>query len=572
MARGNHDIHRRKFLAGAAAGVGGATVLTETALSALAPARASEAADAGSAVTTATTATTGPAGGTTTDSTSCVTTATSTVTPSDPQYPDVTVAVNPRFTASPQYVYVVDDPSEIAPLVAAAWKAKANLTVRSGGHCFENFVYNSSVNRIIDMSNMKRIYYDPTVNAIAVEPGVITQELHKKCATTWGTVIPGGNCYSVGMGGHVAGGGWGWLVRRNGLIVDHLYAVEVVTVDAYGNTHTILATNNPSDPNYQLWWAHTGGGGGNFGVVTRYFFRSPGATGTDPRHLLPPAPTGILSNVLVWDWSTVTQADFAGIINNYANWHIAHSSPTDASKNLTSVMQAFHKSGQQIALLTAIDAGTPNAQSLLNSFITSMTSGVVAPVASITSPMTWLQWTKWAGSTEKLLTDPTLRAKYKSAYFKTPPTAAQIATLYGNLTDPTINNPNINLNISPYGGATGAVPDSATAIPHRTALFKVLWSVQWTDPAQDAVNIAWARNSYKAVFASTGGVPTPNANTDGCYINYVDADMGDPTINTSGTSWSELYYKGGYAQLQAVKKKYDPTNFFHHAMSVELPS
>ena len=72
-----------------------------------------------------------------------------------------------------------------------------------------------------------------------------------------------------------------------GLAADYLYAVEVVTVDEGGRASSVVATREPSDPNRDLWWAHTGGGGGNFGVVTRYWFRSPDASGEDPASCCP---------------------------------------------------------------------------------------------------------------------------------------------------------------------------------------------------------------------------------------------------------------------------------------------
>ncbi|HET9257222.1 MAG TPA: hypothetical protein VFO16_18765 [Pseudonocardiaceae bacterium] len=73
------------------------------------------------------------------------------------------------------------------------------------------------------------------------------------------------------VGGHVSGGGWGMLCRQYGLIIDHLYAVEVVVVDATGKARTVVATRERNDPNRDLWWARTGGGGNSFGVVTRYW-------------------------------------------------------------------------------------------------------------------------------------------------------------------------------------------------------------------------------------------------------------------------------------------------------------
>lgn len=51
--------------------------------------------------------------------------------------------------------------------------------------------------------------------------------------------------------------------------------------------------------NRELWWAHTGGGG-NFGIVTRYWLRTPDSTGTDPYSALPKAPTPITTFRVAW--------------------------------------------------------------------------------------------------------------------------------------------------------------------------------------------------------------------------------------------------------------------------------
>ena len=156
------------------------------------------------------------------------------------------------------------------------------LVVTSGGHCLEGFVSDPEVRVIIDVSPMKRVYYDAERGAVAVEAGATVGETFRALFETWGVVIPLGEYPEIGMGGHVVGGAFGFLCRQLGLAADYLYAVEVVTVDEGGRASSVVATRETSDPNRDLWWAHTGGGGGNFGVVTRYWFRSPGASGEDP--------------------------------------------------------------------------------------------------------------------------------------------------------------------------------------------------------------------------------------------------------------------------------------------------
>jgi aclacinomycin oxidase len=122
---------------------------------------------------------------------------------------------------------------------------------------------------------MKRVYYDASRNAVAIEAGVTVGEAFRALFEMWGVVIPLGEYPGIGMGGHVVGGAFGFLCRQLGLAADYLYAVEVVTVDERGRASSVVATRETSDPHRDLWWAHTGGGGGNFGVVTRYWFRSP---------------------------------------------------------------------------------------------------------------------------------------------------------------------------------------------------------------------------------------------------------------------------------------------------------
>ncbi|MDW4910380.1 FAD-binding protein, partial [Streptomyces sp. ADMS] len=178
------------------------------------------------------------------------------VTPADQQYPDLVRALNARYTAKPESVRVVDDPAQVAPIVAEAARAGKRLTIRSGGHCLEDFVYNPQTQLVLDLSKMNGVYYCSRLNAVAVEAGAQLLDVYEKLYSTWGVTIPGGICYSVGIGGHVCGGGWGMLVRRDGLVVDHLYAVEVVTVAADGTALTVVATREANDPNRELWWAH----------------------------------------------------------------------------------------------------------------------------------------------------------------------------------------------------------------------------------------------------------------------------------------------------------------------------
>src|SRR4029077_19998762 len=171
-----------------------------------------------------------------------------------------------------------------------------------------------------DVSPMKRVDYDAERRAIVVEAGATGGETFWALDERWGTMFPLGEYPEIGMGGHVAGGAFGFLCRQLGLAADYLYAVEVVTVDEGGRAGSVVATRETSDPHRELWWAHTGAGGGNFGVVTRDWFGSLHATGEDPAGLLPRAPESITTFKVEWDWSDVDRPAFLQLLRNHGTW------------------------------------------------------------------------------------------------------------------------------------------------------------------------------------------------------------------------------------------------------------
>src|SRR6478609_3826492 len=189
------------------------------------------------------------------------------VAPDDPRYPAVVEKrFNKRFLAHPDYVRIVDSTEQVVSAVQDVVSEGRRLVVTTGGHCLEGFVSDPDVRVIVDVSPMKRIYYDARVRAIAVEAGATVGETFRALFDSWGVVVPLGEYPAIGMGGHVVGGAFGFLCRQLGLAADYLHAVEVVTVGDDGRARSVVATRETSDPNRELWWGHTGGGGGNFGV------------------------------------------------------------------------------------------------------------------------------------------------------------------------------------------------------------------------------------------------------------------------------------------------------------------
>jgi FAD/FMN-containing dehydrogenase len=491
------------------------------------------------------------------------------VTPGTPRYVDLVRGFNQRWVGTPDAVAVVSTTEQVVRVVQDAVRAGRRLTVRSGGHCYRDFVYNPDVRVVVDVSQMKQISFDEDRRAIAIEPGATVIEVDHALYERWGVALPGGSCPTVGYGGHIAGGGYGPLSRLFGLVVDHLSAVEVVVVDEDGEARAVVATSEPSDPNRDLWWAHTGGGGGNFGIVTRYWFRTPGATGNDPGRLLPRPPAEILESSVSWPWSQLTQQGFRTLLTNWGAWHVANSAAGTNLASMFSHLLPLHQAAGVVAMVTQIDAAVPNAQQILDDFVTAVNTGVGAPLAVAEHrPLPWLHSTEWPGF---FAGNPTFRAEQKSAYMRANFPESQIDAMYRSLTRTDYNWPQALVEMASYGARISAVGADATAMPHRDAVMLLMPLAYWNDAADDARHVAWVRQLYRDMYADTGNVPVPNAVTDGCYVNYADTDLSDPTFNSSGVSWQQLYYKDNYPRLQTVKARWDPTNFFRHGQSIRLP-
>jgi hypothetical protein len=491
-----------------------------------------------------------------------------TVGPADPRYADLVRGSNYRFAGTPDYIRVIDSPGQLEEAVARALGAGKRIAVRSGGHCLEGFPADSEVKVVLDVSQCNDIYFDADRGAIAVESGATLGEVFDRLYKSWGTTVPGGICPQVGVGGHISGGGYGPLSRRFGLVADHLEAVEVVVVDEGGSPHRVVATSSPSDPNHDLWWAHTGGGGGNFGVVSRYWLRSPGVVGRDPAALLPKPPKSLLISRSLWPWSDLDEVAFGRIVNNFIRWHEDNSAPGSAATRLFGSLWLMHTQAGGVMLTVQVDETAGDAESLLADFVAAVTEGTGGrPAEVLRRSMSW-------GAAWKSLAVPGhgpvvgMRTKEKASYARATYTGAQLAALYKYLTQPDFNGAGASILLNGYGGQVNAVDPAARAVPQRDSVVQVQYAAAWTDPAEDAAQLGWVRGLYRDLFSATGGVPVPGDRADGSDINYPDVDLTDPAWNTSGVPWHALFYKENYSRLQQVKREWDPLNTFRHALSI----
>lgn len=487
------------------------------------------------------------------------------ITPGDIRYADLAgKRFNKRFAGKPEYIRLPTSTKDVVEAVQEAVDNKRRLVVRSGGHCLEGFVSDPAVQVLVDISLMEDVYYDAERSAFAVEAGATVGELYRRLFLGWGVLVPAGEHPGIGMGGHVVGGAFGFLCREHGLAADYLYAIELVTVDAVGKAYSVIATREATDPNRELWWAHTGGGGGNFGIVTRYWFRSPDASGSDPATALPKAPASITTFRASWDWQSFDETLFSRLMQNFGEWCRQHSGPDSPYRQLFSTLFLNHRNLGKLEI-KGICTGTEATQRI-HEHLAAVTEALGL---TYTPQIEESPWLRFALNPFPELFQPgfdNAHAKVKDAFLRQPFTPSQITTAYKYLTAEA--NVGGGLGMATYGGKVNTVSPEATASAQRDCILDTACNAGWGDPAGEAPTLEWVRGFYRDLFSGSGGVPVPNEQSDGCMINHPDIDLADPEWNKSGVPWYTLYYKENYPRLQQVKSKWDPLNIFHHALSI----
>lgn len=482
-----------------------------------------------------------------------------TVYPDDPRYPALVRGFNLRWVGQPIYVALCGDTDQVVKAVQRALDQGHRITFRGGGHCYENFVCENPGGVIIDLSPMGGVYRDPQNNWYCVEGGATLWNVYTRLEREYGVTIPGGSCYSVGAGGHVTAGGYGLLSRLHGLTVDYLHAVELVYVDKSGKAAVIQVSLDSQDPEERaLLWAHQGGGGGNFGIVTRFWFKDP-----------PPAPEYAEISTVAWNWSELDQDAFTKLVLGYGKWLAENSEVGGPDSGLFSLLHLNQNVGPEPQIVLTMQYVGPDTGRGEN-FLAVIGDGLPAITAPArgggrphaVAPSSSAEILPWLFATQTLNgSGPNRRGKYKSAYMIEEFPISHVTAMWEALSPGTLPQSQSLLQIDSYGGQVNAVAPGETAVAQRSSTMKLQFQTYWHDPAQDDENLAWIRDFYTSMYGPAG--PSPDGIVDGCYVGYPDVDLPE---------WQWLYYKDNYPALQQVKARWDPGNVFSHAQSIELPS
>jgi FAD/FMN-containing dehydrogenase len=426
--------------------------------------------------------------------------------PDDPAYEQAREVHNATIDRRPLAIVEASSAADVARTVVFARETGLELAVRGGAHSIAGHG-TSEGGIVLDLGQMKGLHIDPVRRLAWAQAGLRAGE-YTAAAAAHGLATPFGDTGSVGIGGLTLGGGIGWLVRKYGLAIDSLVSVEIVTAD--GRIVIASATENPD-----LFWA-VRGGGGNFGVVTRFQFRlHPVSTVLGGALFLPP-----------------TRAALRGL-------EAAAAAAPDALSTISMLMPAppapFIPQSVQgqltLAVMFVYDGDPESGHKALEPF-----RALATPMAEMVMPMPYVGIYELFKAAEQRVP-----ATHRSLFLDTLDDDA-VETMLEHMAEP--SSPLAMTQIRILGGQMARVPADATAFAHRDARLMVVLITPFEDSGEAPVHTAWTHKFYEALRPHATGV----------YSNFLEAE-GEDRIR-------EAYPAATYRLLAEVKRRYDPTNLF----------
>ena len=431
--------------------------------------------------------------------------------PADAGYDDARRVWNGLIDRRPALIARCADASDVMHAVDFARRQGLRVAVRGGGHNVAGFG-TCDGGLVIDLSPMDTVTVDPAAREARAGGGA-TWGAFDAATQAHGLATTGGLVSTTGVGGLTLSGGIGWLMRRHGLAVDNLLAVELVTADG-----RLLRASLEENPD--LFWAIRGGGG-NFGIVTSFTFR-----------LHPVGPT-IYGGAIFYPIDRARE-----LLRFYGDW--VRTLPDDLTTMvvfLTAPPMPFIPPALQGTPMIAVPmcyAGPPDN----GAAVVQPLRDFATPAVDVVGPMPYLalQTMFDAGAPRGLL------AYWKTEYLQAL-SADAIDTLVrraGRMTSPLTQ-----LHIHHLGGAVSRAAAGSTALSYRGAPFVLNGVAGWMDPAQTESEIAWARGLAEAIRPLAAGPQ---------YLNFL-GDEEDGRVRAA-------YGEDTYRRLARLKAAYDPENFF----------
>ncbi|XP_023770342.1 berberine bridge enzyme-like 8 [Lactuca sativa] len=477
-------------------------------------------------------------------------------TPGLSSFPSVLQAYirNLRFiestTPKPILIITALHPSHIQAAVLCAKTHRLLMKTRSGGHDYEGLSYVTNSNQpffVVDMFNLRSINVSIKHETAWVQAGATLGEVYYRIAEKSNShAFPAGVCPTVGVGGHISGGGYGNLMRKYGLTVDNV--VDAHLIDVNGK---LL---NRKSMGEDLFWAITGGGGVSFGVVVAYKIK------------LVRVPT----TVTVFNVQRTSEQNLSTIAHRW----IRVADKLDNNLFLRMTFNVINNSNGEktiLGLFPTLYLGNSTALvTLLNKDFPEL--GVQI---SDCTEMSWIEsvlfYTNFSigTPTTALLsrTPQTLNPfKIKSDYVKNPISKKGFESIFEKMKELE----NQMLGFSPYGGRMSKISEFAKPFPHRSGnIAKIQYVVNWDELGVEAANryLNFTRVMYDYM------TPFVSKNPREAFLNYRDLDIGfnghGKNAYVEGMVYGHKYFKEmNYKRLTMVKTRVDPTNFFRNEQSI----
>lgn len=455
---------------------------------------------------------------------------------------------NTSTTRKPFLILTALHESHVQAAVVCAGKQNLQMKIRSGGHDFEGVSYTSNVPFfILDMFHLRSIDIDMTTETAWVQTGATLGELYYAIAEKSGTHgFPGGVCPTVGVGGHFSGGGYGNMMRKYGMSIDHI--VDATMVDARGR---LL---NRKSMGEDLFWAIRGGGGASFGVVISYK----------------------ITLVQVPKTVTVFRVDRTlkeNATESVYKWqHVAPNVDPDLFIRL--ILQVVNSTGNVDQTIRArfVAFFLGNSTRLVSMMRESFPELGLSQSDCIET--SWIKSVLFYADLDIDTPTDTLKSrtpqkalafqKRKSDYVTRPIPKNDLQGIWNKMIELKIP----MLTFNPYGGRMAEIPASATPFPHRAGnLWMVQYAASWSSPEESEHVIDSMRKLHCYM------TPYVSENPRAAFLNYRDLDLG---INQNGSyAQGEVhgvkYFKDNFARLVKIKSKVDAGNFFRNEQSIPLP-
>jgi FAD/FMN-containing dehydrogenase len=434
------------------------------------------------------------------------------LTPGSPGYDERRQVWNAAVDRRPAAVVACTSAADVAEAVRFARLHQLPLAVRGGGHSIPGLsVCDDGL--VVDLRPMKHVAVDPVQRTATAEAGLTWGELDS-ATQEHGLAVTGGEVSDTGIAGLTLGGGVGWLKRTCGLTCDNLLAAEIVTADG----RVVEASEKI---NSDVFWALRGGGG-NFGVVTRFTYRL---------HLVGP---------MLYGGAVVHPAERTGDVLRFLR---------DRSPGLpdeTSLMAALvvappapefpaELHGRPVAIIGACHhGGLVDGEEALR-FVREF----APPAADLLGPIPYVALQQMVDASAPR--GPHYYVKSEWLRDLSDGVVDALAAHHGTSTSP-LN----QILIHQMGGAVARVAHDATAFAHRDAAFLLTVNGAWQPAEPPGPHVAWVRSAWRSALPDTLG---------GSYVNHLDEDEGDDRVR-------DAYGPAIYDRLVTVKTAWDPENVF----------